>query len=49
MIDLREYRMLYTLQGYVNEIDSILASPGYSGLPDEACRIADTATRTTSH
>jgi hypothetical protein len=33
---LREYRTIYTPQGYVNEMDSVLASPSYPGLPEEA-------------
>lgn len=33
---MREYRMVYTPNGYLNEMDAVLASPGYSGLPEEA-------------
>ena len=33
---LREFRTVYSQQGYANEIDATLASPGYPGLPDEA-------------
>ncbi len=33
---LREYRTVYTPHGSVNEMDSVLASPSYPGLPDEA-------------
>lgn len=33
---LREFRIVYTERGYANEIDSVLATPGYPGLPDEA-------------
>ena len=30
---IREYRMTYTKKGHVNEMDQVLASPGYPGLP----------------
>jgi len=33
---LREFRTVYSQRGYANEIDAVLASPGYPGLPDEA-------------
>lgn len=33
---LREYRTAYTANGYVNEIDTVLATPGYPGLPQAA-------------
>jgi len=33
---LREFRTVYSQRGYVNEIDTVLATPGYSGLPDAA-------------
>ena len=30
---IREYRMTYTKKGYINEMDQVLASPSYPGLP----------------
>ncbi len=33
---LREFRTVYSQRGYANEIDGVLATPGYPGLPDEA-------------
>ena len=32
----REYRSVYSGQGYVNEIEGVLATPGYRALPDVA-------------
>jgi predicted AAA+ superfamily ATPase len=33
---LREFRTVYSQRGYINEIDAVLATPGYSGLPEAA-------------
>ena len=34
---LREFRTVYSQRGYANEIDAVLATPGYPGLPCPLC------------